>query len=175
MSQRNTSINDLDLAANVDYSGRTAHLKAWLLSPAYRVLWLFRAAAICEQTHGIKKLLGRFLWWRIVKGYGCYISPKAEIGPGLALPHPVGIVIGEGCRIGNNFTIYQGVTLGRKHDKVAAYPTIGNNVTIYAGATLIGAINIGENAVIGAGALVTKDVPRNAVAKATASTIVLRD
>ena len=78
---------------------------------------------------------------------------------GLCLPHPVGVVIGEGSVIGTDVTIYQGVTLGRASHEVDAYPTIDDGAVIYAGATLLGPIRIGRNAVVAAHSVVLSDVP----------------
>lgn len=80
-------------------------------------------------------------------------------------PHPVGIVINGNVKFGNNCTIYQNVTIGdsMSPNSENRYPTIGNNVTIYANSVIIGGITVGDNAVIGAGSVVIKDVPQNAV------------
>ena len=92
--------------------------------------------------------------------YNCWIGPGAKIGSNLMLPHPCGIVIGDKVTIGNNCTLYQQVTLGQNK---GYYPELGNGVIVYAGAKIIGGISIGDNAVIGANAVVTKDVPENAI------------
>ena len=77
------------------------------------------------------------------------------------MPHPVGIIIGKNVRIGNDVKIYQNVTIGGMDGN---YPSIGNGVTIYAGSNIIGNVTIGDNAVIGAGSVVVKDIPSQAVA-----------
>jgi serine O-acetyltransferase len=79
-------------------------------------------------------------------------------------PHPIGIVIGKNVILGRDCTIYQNVTIGVGNNKKEDYPIIGNNVTIYAGAIVIGKVTVGDNAVIGAGCIVTKDVPENKIA-----------
>ena len=99
------------------------------------------------------------------------------IQKGTIFPHLFGIVIARAATIGNNCRIYQNVTIGAKdiatgHGDPAFYPTIGNNVTIYAGAVIIGPVHIGDNAVIGANAVVTKDVPANATAVGIPAKIV---
>ena len=102
---------------------------------------------------------------------GIEIHPKAKIGKNLFIDHGMGVVIGETSEIGNNVTIYHGVTLGGispsidsdKQRDVKRHPTLKNNVVIGSGAQILGPVTVGENAKIGANAVVTKDVPDNAV------------
>lgn len=99
--------------------------------------------------------LGRFLT-------GIEIHPGARIGEGLFIDHGMGIVIGETAIIGDNVTMYQGVTLGGTgKEKGKRHPTIGDNVVLGAGAKVLGNITIGDNAYIGSNAVVIKDVPNN--------------
>ena len=94
---------------------------------------------------------------------GIEIHPGAKIGEGFFIDHGMGVVIGETSEIGNNVTIYQGVTLGGtslQHTK--RHPTLGNNVVIGVGAQLIGDITIGDNTKVGAGSVVVTSVPANA-------------
>ncbi|EOU9539651.1 serine O-acetyltransferase [Cronobacter dublinensis] len=79
-------------------------------------------------------------------------------------PHPVGMVIGQGVVIGRNCMIYQNVTIGLKDLHSKDYPVIGNDVVIYAGAIIVGNVHIGDGAIVGAGCIVTKDVPSNKIA-----------
>lgn len=88
------------------------------------------------------------------------IGRNVIIGENLFLPHMLNIVIGDKCIIGNNCTIYQGVTIGQNKGH---YPTIKNDVIIYTGAKIIGNITIGNNVIVGANAVVTKNVPDNAI------------
>ena len=93
---------------------------------------------------------------------GIEIHPGAKIGKGFFIDHGHGVVIGETAEIGDNVTLYQGVTLGgtgKEHGK--RHPTIGNNVMISAGAKVLGSITIGDNCKIGAGSVVLKPVPPN--------------
>jgi len=91
------------------------------------------------------------------------IHPGAQIGRGCFIDHGNGIVIGETTEIGENVTLFQQVTLGGTgKDKGKRHPTIGNNVVVGAGAVVLGAINVGDNARIGALAVVTKPVPAGA-------------
>lgn len=83
-------------------------------------------------------------------------------------PHPVGVVIGDGVRIGRNVRIYQNVTIGLTENtvgpKVTQYPMLGDEVFVYAGAVIVGGITIGSRSVIGANAVITRDVPPDSIA-----------
>lgn len=93
---------------------------------------------------------------------GIEIHPGAKIGKRLFIDHGMGIVIGETATIGNDCTIYHGVTLGGTgKDKKKRHPDIGNNVMIGCGAKVLGPIKIGDNVKIGANAVVLKDVEKN--------------
>jgi serine O-acetyltransferase len=102
---------------------------------------------------------------------GIEIHPKAKIGKNLFIDHGMGVVIGETSEIGDNVTIYHMVTLGgispsidsEDQRNVKRHPTLKNNVVVGSGAQVLGPITIGENAKIGANAVVTKNVPTNAV------------
>lgn len=88
------------------------------------------------------------------------IHPGAKIGKRFFIDHGEGVVIGETAEIGDNVTVFQGVTLGGTgKEKGKRHPTVGNNVVVGAGAIILGAIHIGDNARIGAGSVVTKSVP----------------
>lgn len=104
------------------------------------------------------------------------IHPGARIGEGLFIDHGAGVVIGETAEIGNNVTIYQGVTLGGTgKDKGKRHPTIGNNVVISAGAKVLGSFTVGENVKIGAGSVVLKEVPPNCTVVGVPGRIVSRE
>ena len=91
---------------------------------------------------------------------GIEIHPGATIGEGLFIDHGTGIVIGETAEIGNNVTLYQGVTLGGTgKEKGKRHPTIGNNVVVASGAKVLGSFTVGDHAKIGAGSVVLKPVP----------------
>jgi len=94
---------------------------------------------------------------------GIEIHPGAKIGEGFFIDHGMGVVIGETSEIGDNVTLYQGVTLGgTSHQRAKRHPTLGNNVVVGVGAQLIGDITIGDNAKVGAGSVVITSVPANA-------------
>lgn len=95
---------------------------------------------------------------------GVDIHPGAALGPGLFIDHATGVVIGETAEVGEDVTIYHGVTLGGSgRDTGKRHPTIGDRVTIGAGAKVLGAIKIGDDSRIGANAVVVKEVPSSAV------------
>jgi len=94
---------------------------------------------------------------------GIEIHPGAKIGDGFFIDHGMGVVIGETSEIGDNATLYQGVTLGgTSHQRTKRHPTLGNNVVVGVGAQLIGDITIGDNVKVGAGSVVIDSVPANA-------------
>lgn len=96
---------------------------------------------------------------------GIEIHPGATIGSGLFIDHGMGVVIGETTEIGDNCTLYQGVTLGGTgKDSGKRHPTLGDNVLVGAGAKVLGPVNIGSGAKIAAGAVVLKDVPEESTA-----------
>ena len=93
---------------------------------------------------------------------GIEIHPAAKIQQGFFIDHGMGVVIGETTEIGNNVTIYQGVTLGGVSIKKGKrHPTIGNNVIIGAGSKILGPLEIGDNSKIGANSVVINDIPSN--------------
>lgn len=107
---------------------------------------------------------------------GIEIHPGATIGEGLFIDHGTGVVIGETAEIGNNVTIYQGVTLGGTgKERGKRHPTVGNNVVVSTGAKVLGNIKIGDNARIGAGSVVLRDVPPNTTVVGIPGKIVIRD
>lgn len=96
---------------------------------------------------------------------GIEIHPGATIGKGLFIDHGMGVVIGETAEIGDNVTIYHGVTLGGTgKEKGKRHPTVGNNVLIGCGAKVLGNIKIGDNSNIGANSVVLKDIPAGSTA-----------
>lgn len=107
---------------------------------------------------------------------GIEIHPGARIGRGLFIDHGMGVVIGETCEIGDNVTIYQGVTLGGTgKEKGKRHPTVGNDVIIATGAKVLGSFKIGDNSKIGAGAVVLQEVPPNSTVVGIKARIVIQD
>lgn len=105
------------------------------------------------------KIIRLYIQEQLRKKYHIIIAENSIICS-LKLPHPHNVCIGRGAQIGKNCTLYHDVTIGQNLDM---FPKIGDNVIIYTGAKVIGGITVGDNAIIGANAVVTSDVPRNAI------------
>ncbi len=128
--------------------------------------WLWR--------HGFK-FFGRWFSQILRDLTGIEIHPGATIGTGFFIDHGMGVVIGETAEIGNDVTLYHGVTLGGTSlEKGKRHPTIGDRVVIGAGAKVLGAITIGDDSRIGANAVVVKSVPANSVVVGVPGQIVRR-
>lgn len=121
-----------------------------------------------------QRMLGLILSRRLQRKYGVFLPYNALFDSTLVLRHPVGIIIGEGVRLGKNVIIFQNVTLGRSDTHIIAYPNIGDNTIIYSGAVILGNVKVGNNCIIGANAVVTKDVPDNSIAIGVPAILVPR-
>ena len=149
--------SDLEAAISRDPAA-TGKLNVMLCYAGYRAIrrhrrehWLY--------NHGFKRL-ARWLCMRTRRITGVEIHPAAKIGKGFFIDHGTGVVIGETAEIGDNVTIYQGVTLGGTGKDVGKrHPTIEDDVMISCGAKVLGPITIGKGSKIGAGSVVLKDVP----------------
>ena len=137
-------------------------------------IWFHRMA------HGLFKRKFYFLA-RVISQFsrfltGIEIHPGAKIGDRFFIDHGSGVVIGETCEIGDNVTLYQGVTLGGTgKEKGKRHPTIEDNVLVASGAKVLGSITIGENSKIGAGSVVLKNVPPNATVVGIPGRVVVKD
>jgi serine O-acetyltransferase len=106
--------------------------------------------------------------------HGCQIHSRAEIGSGLRLPHPSGVVVGRGVRAGPDLTLYQNVTLGARRYQDADYPVLGEGVVVYPNCVVAGAIRVGDRSQVGAGSVLLDDVaPGTTVAGAPAKPLPL--
>ena len=113
---------------------------------------------------------------RAVRKTGIEIHPGATIGKGLFIDHGSGVIIGETAELGDNITLYQGVTLGGTgKEQGKRHPTLKDNVMVSAGAKVLGSFTIGENSKIGAGAVVLKEVPPNCTVVGVPGRIVKMD
>lgn len=144
------------------------------LYPSFKVMLHYRLA------HKLY-LKGHYFWARFVsqrgvRKTGIEIHPGAQIGKGFFIDHGNGVIIGETTVIGDNVTLYQGVTLGGTgKEQGKRHPTIGNNVMISAGAKVLGSFKIGDNSKIGAGSVVLEEVPPNSTVVGVPGRVVKRD
>ena len=142
-------------------------IKYYLFNPAFRVMLNYRLGKYFYFKGGrFTSLVAQRYKYVLIAKRGCHFSYQSVIGKKLKLPHPLGIVIGDGVVIKDNVKIWHQVTLGShgKKGQPIQYPTIEDGVKIYAGAKVIGGVSIGKNAIIGANSVVNVDVPENAVA-----------
>ena len=144
------------------------------LYPSFRVMLHYRLA----HKLYLKKhyFLARFISQRAVRKTGIEIHPGAQIGTGFFIDHGSGVIIGETTIIGNNVTLYQGVTLGGTGKETGKrHPTIEDNVMISAGAKVLGSFTIGAGSKIGAGSVVLEEVPPNCTVVGVPGRIVKRE
>lgn len=135
--------------------------------PRFRVLLNHRIGKFFFKSRWfLFRQIGSYYRIKLITKRNCDISYNAIIGRNVRMPHPIGIVIGDGVVIKDNVMIFQQVTFGShgRKGREMNYPTIEKGVKIYAGAKIVGGITIGENAIIGANAVVNIDVPANTVA-----------
>ena len=119
------------------------------------------------------KFIARFISQRSRHKTGIEIHPGATIGKGLFIDHGMGVVIGETTEIGDNCTLYQGVTLGGTgKDTGKRHPTLGNNVLVGCGARVLGPFKVGDNARIAAGAVVLNEIPADSTAVGVPAQVV---
>jgi serine O-acetyltransferase len=143
------------------YSGLHAVWAHRLAHWCWKRKWRFLARVISQ--------LSRFFT-------GIEIHPGAKIGRRFFIDHGMGVVIGETCEIGDNVTIYQGVTLGGTgKEKGKRHPTIEDNVLISTGAKVLGSITIGKNSKVGGGSVVLRNVPPNSTVVGIPGRVVKQD
>lgn len=144
------------------------------LYPSFKVMMHYRLAhKLYLKEH---YFFARWISQRGVRKTGIEIHPGAQIGKGFFIDHGNGVIIGETSIIGDNVTLYQGVTLGgtgKEHGK--RHPTVGNNVMISAGAKVLGSFKIGDNSKIGAGSVVLEEVPPNSTVVGVPGRVVKRN
>lgn len=144
------------------------------LYPSFKVMIHYRVAhKLYVKGH---YFWARYISQRAARRTGIEIHPGAKIGKGLFIDHGNGVIIGETTIIGDNVTLYQGVTLGgtgKEHGK--RHPTIGDNVMISAGAKILGSFTIGDNSKVGAGSVVLSEVPPNSTVVGVPGRVVKRN
>lgn len=144
------------------------------LYPSFKAILKYRIAhKLYMRQH---YFLARWISQRTARKTGIEIHPGATIGRGLFIDHGHGVIIGETAVVGDNVTLFQGVTLGGNgKEKGKRHPTIGDNVMISAGAKVLGSFKIGENSKIGAGSVVLSEVPPNSTVVGVPGRVVKRD
>ncbi|NLG84664.1 MAG: serine O-acetyltransferase [Firmicutes bacterium] len=165
--------NDIRVVFERDPAAKNV-LEVILCYPGLHAIWAHRIAHwfYHRRLYTLARLISQ-----IARHFtGIEIHPGAEIGDGLFIDHGMGVVIGETAEIGRNVTLYQGVTLGGTgKEKGKRHPTIGDNVIIAAGAKVLGSFKVGENAKIGAGAVVLREVPPNSTVVGVPGRVVVQD
>lgn len=145
-----------------------------LLYPSFRVMLSYRKAH--KQYLKGHYFRARKISQKAARKTGIEIHPGATIGKGFFIDHGSGVIIGETTIIGDNVTLYQGVTLGGTGKETGKrHPTLCDNVMVSAGAKIIGSFTIGENSKIGAGSVVLEEVPPNCTVVGVPGRIVKRD
>ncbi len=145
-----------------------------MLYPTFKVMHSYRKA----HKHYLKGhfFRARLISQRAARKTGIEIHPGATIGKGFFIDHGSGVIIGETAIIGDNCTLYQGVTLGGTGKETGKrHPTLGNNVMVSAGAKIIGSFTVGDNSKIGAGSVVIKEVPPNCTVVGVPGRVVKRN
>ena len=146
-------------------------LEIIFLYPGVQAVWLYRLAHWLWQHNRL--FLGRLVSHVNRWLTGVEIHPGAKIGRRVFIDHGMGVVIGETTEVGDDVLIYSGVVLGGTSlEKVKRHPTIGNNVMVGAGAMVLGPITVGDNAKIGAGTVVLQPVPAGVTVVGTAARII---
>ncbi|OXS73827.1 serine O-acetyltransferase [Domibacillus enclensis] len=164
---------DIDTIFEQDPAARS-YLEVILTYSGLHAIWSHRLA------HGFYKRKFYFIA-RVISQIsrfftGIEIHPGARIGKGLFIDHGMGVVIGETCEIGDNVTLYQGVTLGGTgKEKGKRHPTVLDGALIATGAKVLGSITVGECARVGAGSVVLKDVPANSTVVGIPGRIVVQN
>jgi serine O-acetyltransferase len=164
---------DIDVVFEQDPAARS-YLEVILTYSGLHAVWWHRLA------HALFKRKFYFLARAVSQTSrfftGIEIHPGAKIGRRFFIDHGMGVVIGETCEIGDNVTVFQGVTLGGTgKEKGKRHPTIKDNALIATGAKVLGSITIGENAKIGAGSVVLKEVPANSTVVGIPGRVVIQD
>ena len=143
------------------------------------IIWFRIGSYLLSKTRFVPKvvlLFVKMIYKHIQYKTGIQVPLGTQIDRGLKFFHYSGIVIAASAKIGKNVSIHQGVTIGRSFAGLnAGVPTVGNNVVVFAGAKILGNIHIGDGAVVGANAVVTRDVPDNSVVAGIPARVISDD
>ncbi|MBN9656024.1 serine O-acetyltransferase [Halobacillus sp. GSS1] len=164
---------DVDVVFDQDPAARS-YIEVILTYSGLHAIWGHRVAHACHKRKFF--FLARLIsqWSRFLTGIE--IHPGAKIGRRFFIDHGMGVVIGETCEIGDNVTIFQGVTLGGTgKEKGKRHPTLLDNSLVATGAKVLGSITIGENSKVGAGSVVLHDVPNNSTVVGIPGHVVIQD
>lgn len=151
-----------------------SRIEVFFLYPSFKAVRAYRKA----HKHYLKGhfFRARAISQRALRKTGIEIHPGATIGKNFFIDHGTGVVIGETTEIGDNCTVYQGVTLGGTGKETGKrHPTLGNNVMVGAGARVLGPFKVGDNSKIAANAVVLSEVPPNCTAVGVPARVVKRD
>ncbi|MBQ4860872.1 serine acetyltransferase [Pseudoalteromonas sp. MMG013] len=142
-----------------------AKFKVCLLSHSFHMTLLIRMGSYSRKIPIVGSVLSFIFEYLIRVIYASDISCKAEFGEGLNIMHGHDIVIGSGAKVGKNNKIFNGVTLGNKNTESTKIeqPDLGNNVVLSTGVKVLGKVKIGDNSIVGANSVVTKDIPGNSI------------
>lgn len=145
-----------------------------LCYPGLHALWMHRLSHFLWNKN--LKLIARFTSHISRFLTGIEIHPAAKIGRNFFIDHGMGVVIGETAEIGDNVTLYQGVTLGGTSlEKVKRHPTLGNNIVVGSGAKILGAFKIGDNSKIGSNSVVVREVPNDSTVVGVPGKIIKKE
>jgi len=163
--------DDIRIVFERDPAARST-LEVLLTYPGLHAVWVHRVSHVLWRWR--LKLIARMLSQLTRWFTGIEIHPGASIGNRFFIDHGMGVVIGETAEIGDDCTLYHGVTLGgTSWERAKRHPTLGRNVVVGAGAKILGPITIGENARVGSNSVVVKDVPANATVVGIPGRIVI--
>lgn len=151
-----------------------SNMEIMLLYPGFKAVRMYRKAHFFHEHN--MHFVARAISQRAARKTGIEIHPGAQIGRRFFIDHGTGVVIGETTIIGDDCTIYQGVTLGGTgKDSGKRHPTLGNNVLVGAGAKVLGPFKIGDNSNVAAGSVVLNEIPENSTAVGSPARVVKRN
>jgi len=147
------------------YSSWKVFLESCLFKAGFQAVLLYRL------SHWLYRKGFLYTAWLLTRFSvaltGAEIEFNATIGPGMFIAHAVGLVVGRGTRLGSRVTLFQGVTFGVKNwhpNEIRSFPTVGDNCFFFAHATVVGGISVGNQCVVGANTVLTRDLPPGALA-----------
>ena len=147
--------------------------ESFVFKAGFQAVFLYRLSHWCHQRRWT--YAGWFLGRLNTFLTGADIEFNVVIGPGMFISHPVGIVIGRGTRIGSGVTLFQGVTCGVRSwspEEITRFPTIGDNCCLFAKASVLGDVRIGNDCVVAAHAVLTRDMPDGSLARGVPAIVV---